>query len=183
MKVLYASEDAFDRVPLPEWGKPALGGLCVGAIGIFFPQAFGVGYSTIGQALHGALSLELLGALLFVKLAATCITIGSGGSVGREGPIVQIGSAVGSALGQALRVPARQLRTIVGCGAAAGWVSIGGSRRSLPLGTASPATASGAKVIQTASNAITARRRGRPSAGFFGNKENRGIASCRKKNC
>jgi len=55
-----------------------------------------------------------------IKALASAVSIGSGGSVGREGPIVQIGSALGSTLGQLLRVPASQLRTIVGCGAAAG---------------------------------------------------------------
>jgi CIC family chloride channel protein len=55
-----------------------------------------------------------------VKSLASALTIGTGGSVGREGPIVQIGAAVGSALGQALRLPAAQLRTLAACGTAAG---------------------------------------------------------------
>ena len=48
------------------------------------------------------------------------LCIGSGGSVGREGPIVQIGSALGSGLGQLLRMPAPRLRLLVACGAAGG---------------------------------------------------------------
>jgi CIC family chloride channel protein len=55
-----------------------------------------------------------------VKSLASAICIGSGGSVGREGPIVQIGSALGSALGQLLRIPESRLRLLVACGAAAG---------------------------------------------------------------
>jgi CIC family chloride channel protein len=55
-----------------------------------------------------------------VKSLASALCIGSGGSVGREGPIVQIGSALGSALGQALRLPASRLRLMVACGAAGG---------------------------------------------------------------
>lgn len=58
--------------------------------------------------------------VVLVKLLASAISIGSGGSVGREGPIVQIGSAAGSAVGQLLRVSRRRLRIMVGCGAAAG---------------------------------------------------------------
>jgi chloride channel protein, CIC family len=58
--------------------------------------------------------------IVFVKALASAICIGTGGSVGREGPIVQIGSAFGSALGQLLRIPPNRLRTLVGCGAAAG---------------------------------------------------------------
>ena len=55
-----------------------------------------------------------------VKSLASALCIGSGGSVGREGPIVQIGSALGSSLGQLLRMPAPRLRLLVACGAAAG---------------------------------------------------------------
>jgi CIC family chloride channel protein len=58
--------------------------------------------------------------IVAVTTLASALTIGSGGSVGREGPIVQIGSAIGSAIGQLLRLPSRQVRTLVGCGAAAG---------------------------------------------------------------
>jgi CIC family chloride channel protein len=55
-----------------------------------------------------------------VKSLASALCIGSGGSVGREGPIVQIGSALGSTLGQVTRVPESRLRILVACGAAAG---------------------------------------------------------------
>jgi CIC family chloride channel protein len=55
-----------------------------------------------------------------VKSLASALCIGSGGSVGREGPIVQIGSALGSVAGQALRLPESQLRLLVACGAAGG---------------------------------------------------------------
>ena len=55
-----------------------------------------------------------------VKSLASALCIGTGGSVGREGPIVQIGSAIGSSLGGWLRVPAGRLRLLVACGAAGG---------------------------------------------------------------
>jgi len=58
--------------------------------------------------------------IVLVKALASAICIGTGGSIGREGPIVQIGSAFGSTLGQLLRIPPGRLRTLVGCGAAAG---------------------------------------------------------------
>jgi len=59
-----------------------------------------------------------------VKALASAICIGSGGSVGREGPIVQIGSTFGSALGQILKLNERQTRLFLACGAAA---AIGGT--------------------------------------------------------
>jgi len=55
-----------------------------------------------------------------IKALASAICIGAGGSVGREGPIVQIGSALGSSIGQALGSSASRLRLLVACGAAGG---------------------------------------------------------------
>ncbi len=58
--------------------------------------------------------------VIFSKLIAAAITIGSGGSAGREGPIVQIGAAIGSNGAKLMRFSTEQRRTLVGCGAAAG---------------------------------------------------------------
>lgn len=58
--------------------------------------------------------------VMLAKVMASAVSIGSGGSVGREGPIVQIGSAIGSSLGQFLKVTGSHLRTFVACGTAAG---------------------------------------------------------------
>ena len=55
-----------------------------------------------------------------VKSLASALCIGSGGSVGREGPIVQIGSALASSIGQWVRMPESRLRIMVACGAAGG---------------------------------------------------------------
>ena len=55
-----------------------------------------------------------------VKSLASAICIGTGGSVGREGPIVQIGSALASSLGQWVKLPENRLRIMVACGAAGG---------------------------------------------------------------
>lgn len=55
-----------------------------------------------------------------VKALASALCIGSGGSVGREGPIVQIGSALGSTLGRMVKVPEERMRLLVACGAAGG---------------------------------------------------------------
>ena len=55
-----------------------------------------------------------------VKILASALCIGTGGSVGRKGPIVQIGATLGSAAGRLLRLPREWVRVLVGCGAAAG---------------------------------------------------------------
>ncbi|HZZ00330.1 MAG TPA: chloride channel protein, partial [Candidatus Baltobacteraceae bacterium] len=68
-------------------------------------------------AMHGGV---IRPRVIAVKSLASATCIGFGGSCGREGPIVQIGSAVGSVLGQLVRAPAPIVRTLVACGAAAG---------------------------------------------------------------
>ena len=61
---------------------------------------------------------------MYTSLVASSITIGFGGSVGAEGPIVYTGAAIGSNLGQAFRLSPRVLMILVGCGAAAGIAGI-----------------------------------------------------------
>ena len=99
---------------------PIIGGLIVGPIIYFFaPEAKGHGVPEVMQAIllkGGAIRPRVA----FVKTITSAITIGTGGSVGREGPIIQIGSSLGSMVGQFFRVPSRRLKTLVGCGAAAG---------------------------------------------------------------
>lgn len=61
---------------------------------------------------------------MYTSLVASSITIGFGGSVGAEGPIVYTGAAIGSNVGQMFRLSARNLMLLVGCGAAAGIAGI-----------------------------------------------------------
>ena len=99
---------------------PAIGGMIVGPIIYFLaPEAKGHGVPEVMQAilLKGG---NIRPRVAFIKTIASSITIGTGGSVGREGPIIQIGSSLGSMIGQFLRVPSKRLKTLVGCGAAAG---------------------------------------------------------------
>jgi CIC family chloride channel protein len=99
MLTLYASEDAFDRIPIPEYWKAGIGGLIVGGIGVFYPNVFGVGYGTITDALNSALPGALLVVLLIAKIAATSITIGSGGSGGIFAPSLFLGAMTGGFMG------------------------------------------------------------------------------------
>lgn len=99
---------------------PVAGGLVVGPLVYFWArEAKGHGVPEVMEAV--ALKNGLIRKrLVVVKSLASAICIGTGGSVGREGPIVQIGSAIGSTIGQMLKVSADRMRTLVGCGAAAG---------------------------------------------------------------
>jgi len=99
---------------------PILGGLLYGPlIHLFAREARGHGVPEVMLAVaeRGG---RIRPQVSVVKALASAICIGSGGSVGREGPIVQIGSALGSTLGQLTRVPESRLRILVACGAAGG---------------------------------------------------------------
>jgi CIC family chloride channel protein len=99
---------------------PALGGALVGPIIYFLArEAKGHAVPEVMEAMAvrgGRIRPRVTG----VQIVASAISIGCGGSVGREGPIVQIGAAVGSTVAQIFRLPKDRMRTLAGCGAAAG---------------------------------------------------------------
>ena len=108
---LYGLEDLWEKIPLPEYSRGALGGAMVGATALAFPQVMGVGYEFIEAVLHWDAAylpvgtwttagiLVLLGA---VKIMATGTTIGSGGSGGVFAPALFIGACLGGAFGTAV---------------------------------------------------------------------------------
>jgi len=99
---------------------PIIGGLIYGPIvSRFAPEARGHGVPEVMYAVNRA-GGRMRAQVPVVKSLASAICIGSGGSVGREGPIVQIGSALGSVLGQFLHLSESRLRLLVACGAAGG---------------------------------------------------------------
>lgn len=99
---------------------PALGGLLVGPM-IFFlaREAKGHGIPEVMTAMEVE-GGRIRPVVIVVKAVTSAITIGSGGSVGREGPIVQIGAAMGSGIGQRLGLSRQRVLTLVASGAAAG---------------------------------------------------------------
>jgi CIC family chloride channel protein len=99
---------------------PALGGLVVGLLVYFLArEAKGHGVPEVMLAVntHGG---RIRSRVAAVKALASAICIGSGGSAGREGPIVQIGASVGSTIGQWFRLPEDWVKLLVACGAAGG---------------------------------------------------------------
>jgi len=99
---------------------PVVGGLIYGPlVSRFAPEARGHGVPEVMYAVN-RLGGRMRPQVPIVKSLASALCIGSGGSVGREGPIVQIGSALGSVLGQLVKVSESQLRLLVACGAAGG---------------------------------------------------------------
>jgi CIC family chloride channel protein len=99
---------------------PAVGGLIVGPLVYFLArEAKGHGVPEVMDACANR-GGRIRPRVALVKILASAVSIGSGGSVGREGPIVQIGSAVGSSVGQYFGMQGERLRALVATGAAAG---------------------------------------------------------------
>ena len=99
---------------------PAIGGLMVGPlIERFAREAKGHGVPEVMTALASR-GGRIRERVVMVKVLASSLTIGFGGAAGREGPMVQIGSTIGSAIGQWTQVSTGNLRTLVACGAAGG---------------------------------------------------------------
>jgi chloride channel protein, CIC family len=92
---VYASEDAFQRLPIHWMWWPAIGGLVIGIGGLFFPQALGVGYDVIAGLLQGDMPLRIIVGVLVVKSAIWAISLGSGTSGGVLAPLLMIGGALG----------------------------------------------------------------------------------------
>ena len=117
--------DANVHTPESPWGPwvilvPVIGALVVAwLVKTFAPEAKGHGVPEVMDAIYYNDS-KIRPVVGLVKAVASAICIGSGGSVGREGPIIQIGASFGSTLGQLLRLPARQIVTLIAAGAAGG---------------------------------------------------------------
>jgi len=119
---------AMDRTKAPLWLRPALGGILLAGIALYFPQVLGVGYEATDQALNERLGLWLLIALVVAKTAATAITLGSGFGGGVFSPSLFLGAMLGGAFGMIATDFFPHLSsghgayTIVGMGAVAGAV-------------------------------------------------------------
>lgn len=101
-KVLYRVEDACDWLWRgPEWARPAVGGIALGALLIALPQMYGVGYPVLQNAVEGKYLIPILLLLMVGKMFATSLTIGIGGSGGVFAPTLFIGAMAGSAFGAA----------------------------------------------------------------------------------
>lgn len=79
--------------------QPAIGGLLIGGILIFFPQVMGVGYEYVDQALNGSMPLKIMLVLCGVKLVATIISYSSGNAGGIFAPALYLGAMAGGAFG------------------------------------------------------------------------------------
>src|SRR5271167_807229 len=87
---------------MPKWTKilqPAMGGLIIGVILIFFPQVMGVGYQYVDQAMNGGLLLKTMLLLCLAKLVATIVSYSSGNAGGIFAPSLYLGAMAGGTVG------------------------------------------------------------------------------------
>ncbi len=96
---IYLSDDVFEKTRIPQWIRPACGGILVGVAAIFYPHIMGVGYDAIRVLFDGQLALSGMLLLIVLKIVATAVTIGSGGSGGVFAPSLFIGAMLGGAFG------------------------------------------------------------------------------------
>ncbi len=110
-KLLYWTEDQFEKLPVDELWWPAIGALGLGIIGYFVPRILGVGYDTIGDILNANLAWKLLLVVMVAKAAALVISLGSGTSGGLLAPMFMSSAAMGGvfAMGVNRMLPAANL--------------------------------------------------------------------------
>lgn len=101
-KMLFLMEDVCGWVWRgPDWARPAVGGIALGALLIALPEMYGVGYPVLENAVLGEYALPMLLLLMVGKMFATSLTIGIGGSGGVFAPTLFIGAMAGTAFGVA----------------------------------------------------------------------------------
>lgn len=99
VKVFYTVHNYSKRVSIPPYFKPAIGGFFTGVIGLFLPGVLGMGYGYVQMAIDGKLAVTVMLLLIFGKIVATSLTVGTGGSGGVFAPSIVIGSMVGGFVG------------------------------------------------------------------------------------
>lgn len=125
MRSTILCEEVAQRLPLPTWMLPAVGGLAVGAIGLVFPDILAVGYESTDMALRESYAIEILIALVVAKTAATAISLGFGFNGGVFSPALFLGAMLGGAFGVVATQPFPELSsghgayTLIGMGAVA----------------------------------------------------------------
>ncbi|NLX10801.1 MAG: CBS domain-containing protein [Chloroflexi bacterium] len=96
--VFYKSRDFFHALRVPNHIKPAIGGLGVGLMALALPEVLGGGYGWIQLAMNGEMATDVLFVLIFAKILAMSLTVGSGGSGGVFAPSLFVGAMLGGVL-------------------------------------------------------------------------------------
>ena len=100
-RLVYAVEDAFERLPIHWMWWPALGATAVGVVGFFVPRTLGVGYQNISDIISDNLPLQAVVWLCAMKFVSWAVSLGSGTSGGTLAPLFTVGAGIGATLGKA----------------------------------------------------------------------------------
>jgi CIC family chloride channel protein len=126
--VFYYTRDFFHKIPIPPHLKPAIGGFGVGIIAMALPQVLGGGYGWIQEVINGQFTITLLLLLLFGKMIAFALTVGSGGSGGVFAPSLFVGAMLGGFLAHLFHQPAAAFAVV-------GMAAVFGSAGRVPFAT------------------------------------------------
>ncbi len=99
IRVFYWVRDKYEALPLHPQLKPISGAFLIGCMAMAYPEIMGDGYSFIERVLNGEGAILLLFILIFMKIFATSITLGSGGAGGVFAPALFIGAMIGGCFG------------------------------------------------------------------------------------
>ena len=131
---VYWFEDSFDSWKLSPSLKALVGGLGVGAMGYFGSELlFGVGHEGVELALRGEMALGFMLALVFLKILATSVTLGAGGSGGIFAPALFIGAMAGGAFGKAVNQIFPDITAAPGAYALVGMAALFGAAAHAPI--------------------------------------------------
>lgn len=134
---LFSGEVVARRTQAPAWLLPIIGGAVVGSIAVFFPEVLGVGYSTVDDALRGLVALDVLVALIALKMVATAASLGFRFGGGIFSPSLYLGAVTGAAFGQvATGVASPEVASEIGLYALLGMGAVAGAVLGAPISTA-----------------------------------------------
>ena len=179
--LLLAAERAFAKLPTKPPVNAAIGGLLVGGAAIVLPEITGNGYEVINRVLDGTLVIKAMVLLLFAKMTATSISVGSGIPGGAFTPSLFLGAAFGGAFGDLLRAASPEHANAPGAYALVGMAAVCAATTHAPLMAAvlvfelSGDYSIALPLLLAAGTATVVSRRLRPTSMYMDELARRGI--------
>ena len=135
IKSIFFTDDIANKLPIPTWARPPIGGLAVGLIAILCPFILGAGYGTTDAALKNIISIDLLCILIVAKIAATSISLAFRYGSGIFSPTLLLGAVVGSTFGYIATLSFPDLASNNGLYAIVGMAAVSSAILGAPIST------------------------------------------------
>ena len=135
IKAIFFTEDIANKIPIPSWTRPPIGGLAIGLIAIFCPYILGAGYGTTDAALKNAIPIDLLCLLIIAKIAATSISLAFRYGTGIFSPSLLLGAVIGSTFGYVATLAFPELASDYGLYAIVGMGAVSSAVLGAPIST------------------------------------------------